>query len=67
MRPADVILLNAREVRRRSEIAWRGIPPDSLQWKPDSRDGTADPRNYSLNRGQAFAAFCTGPCGLQNR
>jgi uncharacterized damage-inducible protein DinB len=35
MRPADVILLNAREVRRRSEIAWRGIPEDSLQWKPD--------------------------------
>ncbi|PYO47272.1 MAG: DinB family protein [Gemmatimonadetes bacterium] len=35
MRPADVILLNAREVRRRSEIAWRGIPADSLQWKPD--------------------------------
>jgi uncharacterized damage-inducible protein DinB len=35
MGPADVILLNAREVRRRSEIAWRGIPPDALQWKPD--------------------------------
>jgi uncharacterized damage-inducible protein DinB len=35
MRPADVILQNAREARRRSEIAWRGIPANSLQWKPD--------------------------------
>jgi uncharacterized damage-inducible protein DinB len=35
MRPADVLLLNAREVRRRSKIAWRGIPPDAIQWKPD--------------------------------
>lgn len=35
MRPADVILLNAREVRRRSEIAWRGIPATALDWKPD--------------------------------
>ena len=35
MRPADIILLNAREVRRRSQIAWGGIPADSLQWKPD--------------------------------
>ena len=41
MRPADVILLNAREVRRRSEIAWRGIPPDSLQWKPDPQARSA--------------------------
>jgi hypothetical protein len=36
MGPGDVILLNAREVRRRSEIAWKGIPADSLQWKPDA-------------------------------
>jgi uncharacterized damage-inducible protein DinB len=36
MRPADVILLNAREVRRRSEIAWRGIPANALEWKPDA-------------------------------
>ncbi|HJP87360.1 MAG TPA: DinB family protein [Gemmatimonadaceae bacterium] len=36
MRATDVILQNAREVRRRSEIAWRGIPPDSLEWKPDA-------------------------------
>ncbi len=36
MRATDVILQNAREVRRRSEIAWRGIPADSLQWKPDA-------------------------------
>ena len=35
MRPADVILLNSRETRRRSEIAWRGIPAGSLAWKPD--------------------------------
>src|SRR5437588_3236266 len=41
MRTADVILLNAREVRRRSEIAWRGIPADGLQWKPDPAAMTA--------------------------
>ena len=35
MRPSDIILLNAREVRRRSEILWRGIPHDALQRKPD--------------------------------
>lgn len=35
MRATEVILLNAREVRRRSEFAWRGIPADSLDWKPD--------------------------------
>ncbi|HJP58957.1 MAG TPA: DinB family protein [Gemmatimonadaceae bacterium] len=35
MRPADIILLNAREVRRRSEILWRGIPTDALNLKPD--------------------------------
>lgn len=36
MRPADLILFNSREVRRRSEIAWRGIPADALDWKPDA-------------------------------
>lgn len=35
MRPTDIILLNAREVRRRSEILWRGIPVDDLRRKPD--------------------------------
>jgi uncharacterized damage-inducible protein DinB len=35
MRATDIILLNAREVRRRSEILWRGIPADALQKKPD--------------------------------
>src|SRR5204863_4393896 len=35
VRAANVILLDACEVRRRSEIAWRGIPADSLDWKPD--------------------------------
>ena len=35
MRPTDIILLNAREVRRRSEILWRGIPADALDRKPD--------------------------------
>jgi len=35
MRPADIVLLNAREVRRRSEILWRGIPADALDRKPD--------------------------------
>jgi len=35
MRPTDIILLNAREVRRRSEILWRGIPTDALNMKPD--------------------------------
>lgn len=41
MRPADVLLLNAREVRRRSEIAWRGIPAQAIQWKPDAEARTA--------------------------
>jgi uncharacterized damage-inducible protein DinB len=36
MRPGDLILLNAREVRRRSEIAWHGIPASGLGWKPDA-------------------------------
>src|SRR5690349_18222006 len=31
----DIILLNAREVRRRSEILWRGIPPEAVNRKPD--------------------------------
>ena len=31
----DIILLNAREVRRRSEILWRGIPSEALRRKPD--------------------------------
>ena len=35
MRPTEIILLNAREVRRRSEILWRGIPSDALHRKPD--------------------------------
>jgi uncharacterized damage-inducible protein DinB len=35
MRATDIILLNAREVRRRSEILWRGIPTDALHRKPD--------------------------------
>ena len=35
MQPTDIILLNAREVRRRSVILWRGIPADALQRKPD--------------------------------
>ena len=117
MRPSDVILLNAREVRRRSEIAWRGIPADSLQWKPDPAARSAiemvrhvlegeylymqmakERRSVSEDRspfaGRPFvsvddelafavpfrnrpvtlrigdkllAAFCIGPCGLQNR
>ena len=36
MRATDIILLNAREVRRRSEILWRGIPTDALRRKPDA-------------------------------
>ena len=32
----ELIVINFREVRRRSIKVWRGIPTDFLQWKPDS-------------------------------
>lgn len=35
MRTADAVLLNAREIRRRSETVWNGIPAERLDWKPD--------------------------------
>jgi uncharacterized damage-inducible protein DinB len=31
----EVLLLNLEEVRRRSLIVWRGIPPELVHWKPD--------------------------------
>ena len=35
MQIADAVLLNAREIRRRSEAVWNGIPAARLEWKPD--------------------------------
>jgi uncharacterized damage-inducible protein DinB len=31
----EVILLNFKEIRRRSIKLWTGIPPDNFLWKPD--------------------------------
>jgi uncharacterized damage-inducible protein DinB len=35
MTTTETLLLNLEEIRRRSLIVWRGIPPDSVHWKPD--------------------------------
>lgn len=35
MSATEILLLNLEEVRRRSLIAWRGIPPERAHWKPD--------------------------------
>src|SRR5437763_4917800 len=37
MNATDVLLLNLEEVRRRSLIVWRAIPPERVHWKPDDR------------------------------
>ena len=36
MTPIDVLLLNLEEVRRRSLIVWRSIPPERTEWKPSA-------------------------------
>ncbi|MBV6682490.1 DinB family protein [Bacillus sp. JRC01] len=35
MNSIDIILLNIKEVRRRSLKVWRSIPKDAIHWKPD--------------------------------
>ncbi|MFX3673341.1 MAG: DinB family protein [Paenisporosarcina sp.] len=35
MNSIDLIILNFKEVRRRSIKVWTAIPQDKLQWKPD--------------------------------
>ena len=35
MKTKDIILLNLKEVRRRSEILWSGLPAEHYNWKPD--------------------------------
>jgi uncharacterized damage-inducible protein DinB len=35
MSATEILLLNLEEVRRRSLIVWRGIPPERAHWKPD--------------------------------
>jgi uncharacterized damage-inducible protein DinB len=37
MNATEVLLLNLEEVRRRSLIVWRAIPPERVHWKPDDR------------------------------
>jgi uncharacterized damage-inducible protein DinB len=36
MHSTELLTLNLEEVRRRSIKVWRGIPAESLQWKPDA-------------------------------
>lgn len=36
MQPAELLVLNLEEVRRRSIKLWQGIPADRLQWRPDA-------------------------------
>jgi len=35
MNATEILLLNLEEIRRRSLIVWRGIPPERAHWKPD--------------------------------
>ncbi|UNL83632.1 DinB family protein [Priestia koreensis] len=35
MNAVDIILVNAKEIRRRSKKVWTAIPEDKLHWKPD--------------------------------
>jgi uncharacterized damage-inducible protein DinB len=35
MTSAELLVLNLKEVRRRSRKAWSGIPADRAHWKPD--------------------------------
>ncbi|MEW4283455.1 DinB family protein [Priestia koreensis] len=36
MNAVDIILVNAKEIRRRSVKVWEAIPENKLHWKPDS-------------------------------
>lgn len=40
MTPNELLLLNAEEVRRRSLIIWRSIPPHRIEWKPTKEAGS---------------------------
>src|SRR5438874_11002829 len=31
----NLLILNLKEVRRRSEILWQAIPQDKLEWRPE--------------------------------
>jgi uncharacterized damage-inducible protein DinB len=33
----EILILNLEEIRRRSLIVWRGIPPERAHWKPDDK------------------------------
>ncbi|PGK51660.1 hypothetical protein CN918_28100 [Priestia megaterium] len=35
MNSIEILLLNIKEVRRRSELIWRAIPTNALSWRPD--------------------------------
>lgn len=35
MGKTDLLILNFKEVRRRSIKVWKAIPPQLLKWKPD--------------------------------
>src|SRR6185503_3130625 len=35
MTTTESLLLNLEEIRRRSLIVWRGIPPERVHWRPD--------------------------------
>lgn len=41
MNEVDLILTNLREIRRRSIILWKGLPPEHHHWKPDDSAMTA--------------------------
>ena len=36
MKTNKIILLNLKEIRRRSEILWAGLPQEHYNWKPDA-------------------------------
>jgi hypothetical protein len=36
MTPVELLLLNLEEVRRRSLIIWRSIPPRRMEWRPSA-------------------------------
>jgi uncharacterized damage-inducible protein DinB len=37
MTPADLLILNFEEIRRRSTIIWNAVSPDYFSWRPDVR------------------------------
>lgn len=41
MQKADLIILNLNEIRRRSELIWKALPTNAIQWKPDNEAMTA--------------------------